>query len=86
METQQVQLSVYEKTIISIMHRLPTDKISELVDFAKFLEFEYARKNDNLNPKAKRIMREMAQEALDDYRAGKTTDITITADGRLAPA
>lgn len=68
------------------MHRLPTDKISELVDFAKFLEFEYARNNDNRIPEAKRVMRKMAQEALDDYRAGKTTDITITADGRLAPA
>ncbi len=58
---------------------------------------EKSRKNDNrideekwnklsAKPEAKRVMRKMAQEALDDYRAGKTTDITITADGRLAPA
>jgi len=37
-------------------------------------------------PEAKRIMREMAHEALEDYRARRTTDIAITKDGRLAPA
>ena len=37
-------------------------------------------------PEAQRVMREMAHEALEDYRAGRTTDITITEDGRLAPA
>jgi len=37
-------------------------------------------------PEAKRVMRTMAREALEDYRAGRTTDITITEDGRLAPA
>jgi len=36
-------------------------------------------------PKAKRVMRAMAHEALDDYRAGRTTRITITEDGHLAP-
>jgi hypothetical protein len=36
-------------------------------------------------PGAKRMMREMAHEALEDYRAGRTTDITFTEDGRLAP-
>jgi hypothetical protein len=35
---------------------------------------------------AKHIMREMAHEAREDYRAGRTTDITITEDERLAPA
>jgi len=37
------------------------------------------------NPEAKRVMREMAREALEDYRAGRTTEITITEDRRLAP-
>ncbi len=36
-------------------------------------------------PKARRVMREMAREALEDYRAGRTTEITITEDGRLEP-
>jgi hypothetical protein len=37
-------------------------------------------------PEARRVMREMAREALEDYRTGQTTDITITDDDRLAPA
>jgi hypothetical protein len=30
--------------------------------------------------------RAMARQALEDYQAGRTTGITITEDGRLAPA
>ncbi|MBU0703448.1 MAG: hypothetical protein KKC18_06235 [Chloroflexi bacterium] len=37
-------------------------------------------------PEAKRVMREMAREAREEYRAGRTTDIATTEDGRLAPA
>jgi len=37
-------------------------------------------------PEAKRVMREMAQEALEDYRAGRTTGIAVNADGQLTPA
>ena len=37
-------------------------------------------------PEARRVMREMAREAREEYRAGRTTDIEITEDGRLAPA
>ena len=44
-----------------------------------------AKKWDELfdKPEAKRVMREMADEALKDYRAGRTTDIAITHDGLL---
>lgn len=37
-------------------------------------------------PEARRIMREMAREAREEYRAGRTTDMETTEDGRLAPA
>ncbi len=37
-------------------------------------------------PEAKHAMREMAHEALEDYRAGRSTSIEITKDGRLEPA
>ncbi len=37
-------------------------------------------------PEAKHVMREMAHEALEDYRAGRSTSIAITKDGRLEPA
>ena len=39
-----------------------------------------------IKPEAKHVMRTMAHEALEDYRSGRTTDIAITKDGRLAPA
>ena len=99
----------YERTLLGIVHRLPPERIFQLVDFARFLEFQTTKSyDDGLNeegteteeeiraseakwdqlfakPKAKRVMREMAREALEDYRAGRTTEITITEDGRLAP-
>lgn len=37
-------------------------------------------------PEAMRVMRDMAREAREEYRARRTTDIEITEDGRLAPA
>jgi len=36
-------------------------------------------------PEAKRLMQQMAREAREDYRAGRTTEILKTDDGRLAP-
>jgi len=36
-------------------------------------------------PEAKRPLRQMAREALEDYHAGRTTGIIITEDGQLAP-
>jgi len=35
---------------------------------------------------SKQVMRTMAQEAREEFHAGRTTGITITEDGRLAPA
>lgn len=45
------------------------------------------KKWDNLFAKseAKDVMRELADEASEDYRAGRTTNIGVTKDGRLAP-
>jgi hypothetical protein len=34
----------------------------------------------------RRLMRDMAREAREEYRAGRTTEIEITEDGRLSPA
>ncbi|NJL60155.1 MAG: hypothetical protein HC887_11490 [Desulfobacteraceae bacterium] len=56
------------------------------MNFAKFLEFQYAEKGEThkksieseekwdkllAKPKSKKIMRKMAYEALEEYRAGK---------------
>lgn len=111
METQTTfQSSGHEQTVISIMRKLPPERILQLVDFAQFLKFQTTRIYDDwldeeetetedeiraneekwdklfAKPEAKRVMREMAREAREDYRAGRTTDIATTEDGRLAPA
>ena len=36
-------------------------------------------------PEAKRLMQQMAREAREDYRRGRTTQILETDDRRLAP-
>ena len=85
----------YEDKLVGIVRRLPPERVIQLVDFARFLEaeseeeIEASQANwDKLlaKPEAKRKLRDMAREALDDYHAGRTTDINVTEDGRLAPA
>ncbi len=104
------QPSVYEQMVIGIMRRLPPERVSQLVDFAQFLDFKTAKGYDDRSeeeqaeteeeisaseekwdelfaqPEAKRVMREMAREAREEYHAGQTTDIKIAEDGRLSPA
>jgi hypothetical protein len=36
-------------------------------------------------PEARQLMRQMAQEVRAEFRAGRTTEIAETEDGRLAP-
>ena len=111
MKTQTtLQVKTHEQKLVGIVRRLPPERVSQLVDFARFLEFQTTERYDDwldeqetetkeemraseekwdkllAKPEAKRVMREMAREAREDYRAGRTTDITITEDGRLAPA
>lgn len=109
METQtSYQASTPEQTVLRIMRRLAPERVAELVDFARFLEFRAAedvgdwleienaatdqagdadQRWDELfaRPEARQLMRQMAQEAREEYRAGKTTEIVDTEDGRLAP-
>jgi len=79
------------------MRRLPPERVLQLVDFARFLEFQASERYDEwpdeeeteteeeiraseekwdalfAKPEAKHVMREMAREAREDYRAGQTT-------------
>lgn len=104
------QSSAYEQAVIGIMRRLPPERVSQLVDFAQFLESQTVKRYDDwldeeeteteeeiraseekwdklfAKPEAKSVMRKMAREAREDYRAGRTTGVAITEDGRLAPA
>ncbi|MEA3346325.1 MAG: hypothetical protein U9Q78_08840 [Chloroflexota bacterium] len=103
-EYADVQVSTYEQTVISIMRRLPPEQVTQLVNFAYFLELQNTQEYKQwlkeespeageekwkellARPEAKRVMRDMAREAREEYRAGRTTDVEITEDGRLAPA
>lgn len=73
--------------------------IGPLVDFARFLQWpavgpaeepvpDADEKWDQLlaRPEAQRVKIEMAREALADRRAGRTTALVVTEDGRLASA
>ena len=98
-----LQPSAYEQAVIGIIRKLPPERVVQLINFARFLEFQTTKRYKDwleeeietpeekwvellTKPEAKRVMREMAREAREDYRAGRTTDIEITEDGRLAPA
>lgn len=103
---KKLQISLYEQTLIRIMRKLPPARVTELINFARFLELQanqFDDEDENIpeeeelqaneakwnqllsRPESKKLLREMALEALDDYRAGDTTDIIVTEDGRLAP-
>ena len=94
-DTLALKIDEYEDKLVDIVRRLPPERVVQLVDFARFLEAEseedieatQAQWDDLLaKPEAKRKLRDMAREALDDYHAGQATDIKVTEDGRLAPA
>ena len=98
METERTfRTDEYEDRLVDIVRRLPPERVLQLVDFARFLEEQIVESEEEIRanqekwdellarPEAKRVMREMAREAVEDYHAGRTTDIKITSDGRPAP-
>lgn len=96
------QTSTNEQIVLRIMRSLPDERVTEFLDFARFLEFQAtksARQQDATEydeehawgdvlakPGAKDVLRSMAREALEEYETGQATEITTTEDGRLAPA
>ena len=86
----------YEDAVVTIMRRLPGERQRELFDFAQFLEFRTTGKTNSsehdakweqllAKPESSLVLENMVREAREEYRAGKTTAIAITDDGRLAP-
>lgn len=92
METKAESQTTYEQLLVNIVRTPPTERIAELLDFARFLQVlemePAALKSEDkwerllATPAAQRAMLEMARE---DFRAGRATDIAITDDGRLTP-
>jgi hypothetical protein len=94
-DTLALKIDEYEDKLVGIVRRLPPERVIQLVDFARFLEAESEEEIEAsqanwdkvlVKPEAKRKLRDMAREALDDYHTGQATDINVTEDGRLAPA
>jgi hypothetical protein len=94
-ENLTVKIDEYEERLVGIVRRLPPERVIQLVDFARFLDAESEEEIeasqahwDELlaEPEAKRKLRNMAREALEDYRSGQATDIKVTEDGGLGPA
>ncbi len=90
-----------EQTLISIVRELPPERISQLVGYARSLlpqavpdqqdtpetissEERWTPLSDQ--PEQQRTLLEMAQEAREDLRSGRATDIVFAEDGSLAPA
>ena len=92
------QTSIPEQTVIRIMRELPPERVSDLLDYARFLEFRATERYQDwmetegeqddqaraaekrwdalfARPEARQLMRQMAQEARAEYRAGRTTEI-----------
>ena len=45
-QTTMQHTMAYERTLLGIVHRLPPERIFQLVDFARFLEFQTIRSDD----------------------------------------
>lgn len=95
-----------EQTLIGIVRKLPPERVSQIVDFARFIEWQTIQTDDEdeLTEEASEEailaaeaqweaqfaaspekLRKLAAEARADIRAGRTTEIIMTDDGRLAP-
>lgn len=59
-------------------------KKTTLVEFAQFEDAQWEALL--AQGKAKRLLREMAQDAREEYASGNTTAISVTDDGYLKPA
>ena len=47
METQTKQPAAYEQELIRVVRRLPPERVSQVVDFARFLEFQVIKTGDD---------------------------------------
>jgi len=82
--------AAFEQTLVNIARSLPPERVVELLDFARFLQ-TLAKPDDDrwdqlfATPEAQRVMLDMAREARADFHAGRTSEIVVTDNGRLAP-
>ncbi len=93
-----IQQSGHEKTILDIVRTLPPERVVQIVEFTRFQEWLEINstssqetgdeKWDSLfgTEESEQLLVELAREALEDKRAGRTTEIAISENGLLVPA
>lgn len=88
-----------EEALRHIVRTLPQERISQLIDFARFLETqtlveeikdtetEEEDKWDTLlaSEEGQDLLDELADEALEEHRAGYTRPMGFTDEGRITP-
>lgn len=104
MNTDMTIQQDYERTLIKIARVLPTSRVEQLVDFARFLEAQILSEEllqaesttevdaDNAQwdalfatDEAQALLEKLADEALAEHRAGKTSSMAFDHAGRIVP-
>jgi hypothetical protein len=96
-----VQAEKHEEALIQIVRRLPPERVSEVLDFAQFLEFQAAKAGE-VDPEyteddarwdallateeSQRLLEKMADEAMAEIEAGHARPMVFTEDEEIAPA
>lgn len=95
-----VQTEEYERALIQIVRKLPPERVSEVLDFAQFLEFQVAKTGEGdqqyteddarwdallATEESQRLLEKMADEALSEIEAGQARPIVSAEDGEIAP-
>lgn len=89
----QVETKLQEQQLLHIMRRLQEERISQLIDFAIFLEMQQVKAdgtdgNEKWDALLERddtqcLLEKMADEAASEIAAGKAMPMRFTDDGRL---
>ncbi|RLC56657.1 MAG: hypothetical protein DRI80_15960 [Chloroflexota bacterium] len=104
MRTQVSGQMKHEQTLINIARMLPSERVAQLVDFARFLEAQTLveelaaaestaeietdiAKWDALlaSEEAQELLYKLADEALEEHKAGQTRPMRFTYEGRIVP-
>jgi hypothetical protein len=77
-----------EQTLLDLVRQLPPERQKQVVDFVRFLELETLKENENdakwealfATQASEDFLSQMASEAREDIKAGRTKPILISED------
>lgn len=88
-------ISNREEKLIRIVRRLSPERVTQVIDFAEFLEFQTGDFESNENDahwdallasdSSQRLLEKLADETLVEIEGGKASQISFTPDGEIAP-